>query len=168
MKHVKELLDKISSYNIFNNLLPGILYVVLLNEFFNINLIQEQFFIGIFLYYFIGLFISRIGSLIVEPLLIKMKILRFSEYSEYILACERDSKLERLSESNNMYRTLISLALAILLSRLYLFISVKFELSKSIEFYLLSFLILVTFIFAYIKQTNYITSRIQNHQNKHV
>ena len=163
---MKELLDKISSYNIFNYLLPGILYVVLLSEFSEVNIIQDEFIIGAFLYYFIGLVISRVGSLIVEPIFKKLKILKFAEYSEFITACENDSKIETLSESNNMYRTLVALFLTLLLSKIYVFASIKYEWPKSTDFYLLAMLVLTMFIFAYRKQTNYITKRIKHHIKK--
>ncbi len=163
---MKELLDKISSYNIFNYLLPGILYVVLLSEFSEVNIIQDEFIVGAFLYYFIGLVISRVGSLIVEPIFKKLKILKFAEYSEVLIACEKDSKIETLSESNNMYRTLVALFLTLLLSKLYVFASMKYEWSESTGFYLFAMLILTMFIFAYRKQTNYITKRIKYYNHK--
>ena len=66
---MKELLDKLSSYNIFNYLLPGILFSVLASKTTELNLIQIDIILGVFVYYFIGLIISRIGSLIIEPIL---------------------------------------------------------------------------------------------------
>lgn len=51
---MKELLDKISSYNLFNYLLPGILFVCIAKHFTDYNFIQDNDFIGAFLYYFIG------------------------------------------------------------------------------------------------------------------
>jgi len=160
---MKEFLDKISSYNIFNYLLPGILYVVLLSEFSEVNIIQHDIIVGLFLYYFIGLVISRIGSLIVEPIFKKLKILKFADYSDFIVACEKDQKIETLSESNNMYRTLVSLFLTLIFSKLYIFITTKYNLSQSICFYLLAMLLLSIFILAYRKQTNYIANRIRHH-----
>lgn len=160
---MKELLDKISSYNIFNYLLPGILYAVLLSEFSEVDIIQEDIIVGLFLYYFIGLVISRIGSLIIEPILKKMKILKFVEYSEFITACEKDSKIETLYEANNMYRTIIALFLSLLFSKLYVFLATKYEWSLNTVFCILAVLLLTMFIFAYRKQTNYITKRIKHH-----
>lgn len=162
---MKELLEKISSYNIFNYLLPGILYAVLLSEFSEANIIQEDIIVGAFLYYFIGLVISRIGSLIVEPFLKKVKFLKFAEYSEFITACEKDPKIDLLSESNNMYRTLVALFVSLLFSMLYVFLITKYEWSINSSFYVLTVLLLAMFIFAYRKQTNYITKRIKHQTN---
>jgi len=52
---MKEILDKISSYNFFNYLLPGILFVVITEEFTSYSFIQENLVLGVFIYYFIGL-----------------------------------------------------------------------------------------------------------------
>ena len=66
---MKELLDKLSSYNLFNYLFPGILFVTIAKETTSLDLLQENIITGVFLYYFIGLVISRVGSLLIEPLL---------------------------------------------------------------------------------------------------
>jgi len=160
-------MDKISSYNIFNYLLPGILYVVLISEFSAVNLIQDDIVVGAFLYYFIGLVISRIGSLIVEPIFKKVKILKHAEYSDFIAASEKDTKIETFSESNNMYRTLVALFLILLFSKLYILLSMKYEWSRSTDFYIIATVLLIMFILAYRKQTNYITKRIEHHLKKH-
>lgn len=105
---MKELLDKLSSYNIFNYLLPGILFSVIASNTTELDLIQKDLFVGVFVYYFVGLVISRFGSLLVEPLLKKTNFLKFADYKEFIRASEKDKKIEVLSEANNMYRTFIS------------------------------------------------------------
>ena len=109
MQNMKEILEKISSYNLFNYLLPGLVFVVILNKLTDYNLVQTDLLIGLFLYYFIGLVISRIGSIVIEPLLKKLKIIKFSEYIDFVKASALDTKIETLSEANNVYRTLCSM-----------------------------------------------------------
>lgn len=58
---MKEILEKVSSYNLFNYLLPGTVFVFVLSKISGYNFIQKDLLIGAFLYYFIGLVISRIG-----------------------------------------------------------------------------------------------------------
>ena len=77
---MESVLEKLSSYNIFNNLLPGVMFVIFAKQFTNINLVQEDVFIAAFLYYFIGLIISRVGSLVLEPLLIKIGLIKYASY----------------------------------------------------------------------------------------
>lgn len=72
---MKEILDKLTSYNLFNYLLPGVVFAVLASKVTRFTLIQQDLVAGAFLYYFIGLVISRFGSLILEPIL-KNNLLR--------------------------------------------------------------------------------------------
>lgn len=113
---LKDLIGKLSSYNLFTNLLPGILFVALLRELTNLNLIFEPIFLGLFLYYFIGIVINRIGSLVIEPILRKIKFLTFIDYSKFVKASKMDEKIEILSENNNMCRSLVALCLTLLLA----------------------------------------------------
>lgn len=157
---MKEILDKISSYNLFNYLLPGVLFVCISKQFTDYNFIQENDFIGVFLYYFIGMVISRFGSVIIEPILKKIKFLKFSEYNRYVTASKKDIKLELLSEVNNTYRTLNSMIITLVLFKIFYSIETKFELDSSVSITILTILVFILFIFSYRKQTNYITKRI--------
>lgn len=111
---MNELLNKISSYHLFNYLLPGCLFAVAGSKLTNRHLSQDNIALGLFLYYFYGLVISRIGSLLVEPLLKKLGFLKFADYRKFVSACKNDPKIEILSESNNMYRTICSLLLVLM------------------------------------------------------
>lgn len=163
---MKELLDKISSYNLFNYLLPGVIYVGILNKATSIDLILENNFIGGFFYYFIGLVISRLGSLIIEPILKKWKIVKFSDYGDFIDASKEDDKIILFSEVNNTYRTLISLSLLLGLSVLYDKFIVPLELASIWINSALSISLIVLFTFSYRKQTGFINKRIKKHKSK--
>ncbi len=159
---MKELLDKISSYNLFNYLFPGILFAVLSKEITIYSFLQENLIIGVFVYYFIGLVVSRIGSLIIEPILKKLSFLKFADYKDFISASQTDSKIELLSEINNMYRTLTSLFILLLLLKLYELIESNLPILKDWNSYILLALLLFMFLFSYRKQTNYIIKRIKS------
>src|SRR5262245_29525169 len=102
---MKELLDKLSSYNLFNYLLPGTVFVAAAQRISAHTFKDENIVVELFLYYFIGLVISRLGSLILEPVMKKAKFVRFAPYRDYISACAKDAKIETLSEQNNSFRT---------------------------------------------------------------
>lgn len=87
---MKELLDKISSYNLFNYLFPGILFAILSKEITTYSFLQENLIIGVFVYYFIGLVVSRIGSLIIEPILRKLSFLKFADIKDFISALQKN------------------------------------------------------------------------------
>jgi hypothetical protein len=116
---MKEFFEKISSYNMFNNLLPGILFVVIAKHITIYDFVQSDILLGLFLYYFIGLIIGRIGSLVIEWFLKKVNFIKYSLKEDFIATQEQDKRIDILLESNNMYRTLCAMGLFLLLLKLY-------------------------------------------------
>lgn len=163
---MKEIIEKISSYNIFNYLFPGIIFSQLLNVITPYNIIGKDIFTDLFKFYFIGLVISRIGSIIIEPLLRKMKILKFADYSDFINASKTDSKIDLLSEVNNMYRTILSAIALLLLAKLWNTIEINYAIDTKITLLLIVAFMGFLFLFSYVKQTNYIKRRIDNTKSK--
>ena len=158
---MNELINKISSYNLFNYLLPGVIFTVFIEYSTPYKILQESMIINAFLVYFIGLVISRIGSLIVEyPL---KKIVSHEKYENFIEASKKDKKIEVLSEVNNMYRTFISLFLILIIFKL---CDNFCSGIKNYMFYILTLLLFLLFIASYIKQTKYIKKRVQHQCQK--
>src|SRR5437667_11552018 len=98
---MNELLAKISSYNLFNYLLPGIVFTALAGDTLGNPIAQRDLLTAAFLYYFIGLAISRFGSVVIEPILKRIAFVHFSEYKDFLAASEKDGHLAVLSEANN-------------------------------------------------------------------
>lgn len=163
---MKDFLEKISSYNLFNNLLPGAVFAFIVKDIGDIPLTNDNIFITFFMFYFIGVAVSRIGSLIIEPLLKYLRIINFRPYSEFVLATDSDSKLETLSETNNMYRSFVSLVFSIGIVEGYKLVLEKFEISGIINGLIIIFLLFLLYIFSYRKQTNYISERIETRIRK--
>lgn len=162
---MKELFDKISSYNIFNYLLPGVVFVCIAKYFLQYNFVQENDLIGAFLYYFIGMIISRFGSVVIEPISRKFRIVEFAEYGDFISASKQDNKIELLSEVNNTSRTLISLFFILLVLKGYESIEIHLKIPQQVSLFISIILILILFIFSYRKQTAYITKRIHHYKS---
>ena len=154
------LVDKISSYNIFNYLLPGCLFAAISDLVTDYRLIQEDIVIGLFLYYFAGLVISQIGSLVVEPVLKAVRFVNFVEYSKFVEASKDDPKIDMLSETNNMYRTLCALFLLLVFVVLFdRFAPLQPWLVDIVPF-IVGVALLLMFLFSYRKQTAYIVGRV--------
>ena len=158
---MNDILDKLSSYNIFNNLLPGIVFVALAEPFLRRSFVQKDLLTGLFLYYFIGMVISRVGSLVVEPILKKISFLRFADYKDFVSAAQSDAKIEILSEVNNTYRTLCALFLSLIATRGYEAIETWLPTMKKGTPFVVVLSLLVIFLWSYRKQTSYITKRIE-------
>lgn len=166
MENIKVILDKLSSYNIFNYLLPGIIFVFLTKEVTDFNLIQENHLVGGFLYYFIGMIVSRVGSIMIEPILKGIKIVKFKDYKYFVQASKIDNKLELLSEVNNTYRTVLSMLILTCLEYAYMWLKAKYGLSHEFTLIITISFMTILFLFSYRKQTNYITARIEANLNK--
>ncbi len=158
---MKTLLEKISSYNIFNYLLPGAVFAFWMTNYGGVALIQEDIVSALFLYYFLGLVISRFGSLVIEPFLKATRWVKFAKYPAYLEASKEDEKLEVFSESNNIYRTFISFFVLTGLSKFYTFLQTKYDFAASSEMWIVIFLLLVLFLFSYRKQTQFIVARVE-------
>jgi hypothetical protein len=158
---MNELLSKLSSYNVFNYLFPGIIFAILAGEIIHYPIIQKDVFTGAFLYYFLGLVVSRFGSLIIEPFLKRVSFVKFADYKDFVAASQKDPKLDVLSETNNTYRTLASLFSLVLLLKVYMRVEAHFPALRKWDGTILGVLLLVMFLFSYRKQTSYITKRIK-------
>ena len=158
---MRDLLDKLSSYNIFNYLLPGTIFVGLSAKLTSYSLIQENLLVGLFLYYFIGLVISRIGSLTVEPFLKWTKFVKFASYEDYVKASKSDPKIEIFSEQNNVFRTLCSLSVALIFFKIYDELKTNLSWSTDTMDFIFLLGLLVLFLLSYRKQTKYVVQRIE-------
>jgi len=161
---MKDILQKLSTYNIFNYLLPGIVFVALLRLLTSYDLVINEAILGAFFYYFIGMIISRIGSIIIEPILKKTSIVKFSDYKKFISASKNDEKIELFSEVNNMYRTFLSMLVILLLIVIYENVSSLINLSQTIKSIIGLLVLILLFIFSYRKQTDYINKRIDSQE----
>jgi hypothetical protein len=157
---MKEIMEKISSYNLFNYLLPGALFAVIAERISDYKIVQKDTVIGLLLYYFIGLVISRVGSLIVEPISKRVGFVVFSDYNDFVRASQDDAKIELFSEINNMYRTLCSLFVVLLVLKIYSVAESACGFIKDWGIYGVLILLLTMFLFAYRKQTEYIRKRV--------
>ena len=160
---MKEFIEKISSYNLFNNLLPGILFAIIAKQTTKYDLIQSDILLGLFLYYFIGLIISRFGSLVFENILIKLKFVNYANYKDFVQTQKEDSKIDSLLESNNMFRTLSAMGFLLLFLKLYEYISIRLQIDDNITCISFVILIMTLFLFSYRKQTSYIRKRVEIH-----
>ena len=111
---MQAILEKLSAYNIFSYLLPGLLFVSLGERLTSFSLIQRSWIVGIVLYYFIGLVISRVGSLIVTPILERVGFVKEAPFEDYVEASASDSRIGVLSTRNNLFRTLCAMVMMLI------------------------------------------------------
>lgn len=158
---MKDLLEKLSTYNIFNYLFPGVLVAVFGTAVSSFDLLADDIVVGVFLYYFYGLVVSRIGSLVIEPILKWARVVRFASYTDFVVASRIDKKIDMLSEQNNVYRTLASTFLCLTLLGLADWALARLPTLSVYRAHITVLLLLVLFIWSYRKQTNYVSARVK-------
>lgn len=161
---MSEIIQKLSSYNLLNYLLPGIVFSVLLEQMTSYSIVQKDLFVNAFLFYFIGLCISRIGSVVIETFLKKINFVQFSHYPDFIKASKANPKIEILSEANNTYRTLLAVFVVLVFAKVYEIASKYLSFSNEVNAVLLVLGLFVLFLFSYKKQTSYINKQVEAHK----
>ena len=169
---IKSISSKISSYNIFNNLLPGIVFCVTITKLTRFNMVVDSILEQLFIWYFSGIVISRIGSLLIEGLLKKIKIkgtpyLNFADYKQYVSAAEAKPFIVTLSETNNTYRTIIALIISVGVvylydDLLYDWFAQNFAAGNKLTILLAGVLLIFLFVKSYKKQTDYIRKQVEH------
>jgi hypothetical protein len=158
---MKDLIDKLSSYNIFNYLFPGVIFAAAGTRATSFPLLLDDIVIGVFVYYLYGVVVSRIGSLLLEAFLRWTKFVQFAPYADFVAASKIDEKIETLSEQNNMFRTLASVFLCVLLLIGADAIQKRFPSIADHFLQAAIVLLLVLFVWSFRKQTDYISVRIR-------
>lgn len=174
---IKKLAEKISSYNIWNNLFPGIVFCSIVERTTRITFSTGEIWKDLFIYYFAGMIISRIGSSFIEKILksievrnkkTKEKFLKFAPYGDYIEASESDSFIKILNETNNTYRTIIAMLIAVMAAKMYDWLLYDwisgFGTAGNNSIFLIGCLLMtMLFIHSYKKQTDYIKARVEKY-----
>ncbi|WP_162928297.1 hypothetical protein [Sphingopyxis terrae] len=159
---MNELLSKISSYNIFNYLFPGAVFSIVADHL-NIVAYPSDVIDKLLWFYFIGMAISRIGSVVVEPLLRCWSFVTYSDYPRFLRACASDAKLELMVEVSNTYRTLATAFALLPLGLLAGWIAGGIGFPAPWRERLILLPLLVLFLFSFRKQVGYIQRRVNHH-----
>ena len=168
---ISKLIDKISTYLLLNNVIPGVVYIVLIERLTSFKLQMSNIWINLVLYFYIGLVIGRVGSFVIEPFLKHIKKLKFVTYLEYIKAEQSDNLVRELSMISNMYRTYSALGFCVLITiamdYVWMFVK-KYTWSKPILEVVICIILIFLFTSSFIKQNGYVSDRVEmvNELNK--
>ena len=160
MDAFKTILEKISSYNILTNIIPGAVLCVILRYLVGYDLFADHnwFIIGV-TFYIVGIINNRFGSLVISPFLNVIHFVKPCSYKEFIKAEKVDPKVTVLNTENNVFRSYISVFVLSLLAVLYRDLLSKWcFLSDNINVVIIILLVFL-FAFAYRKQTKMISQR---------
>lgn len=174
---IKNIINKISSYEVFNNLLPGFVFCFVIRKITHFSFEQATLLENLIIYYFVGMILSRIGSIIISPLMLKIKknkvqsnFIEFSKYDDYIEASESQSFIKILNETNNTYRTMISVFIVIVILKIYDWVlypkvSQLGDCFYNITIILVCLFVVTLFVLSYRKQSLFIKTRVEKYIN---
>lgn len=154
-------IEKLGTYQIITNLLPGVFFGISLKLLLGITITTENIGEEIIVYYFIGFVINRISSLIVQPILKKCKLIYEVPYLDYFKAVKIDSKIDVLSETNNYFRALLTSSLLLIVISVARISIWKINWFYSNWKWLSMIFLVILFLFAYKKQTKLICKRVK-------
>ncbi|RKU09414.1 hypothetical protein C6502_12920 [Candidatus Poribacteria bacterium] len=163
---MKAVLEKLSAYHIFGYLLPGSLFVILGERLTSFSLIQRSWIVGIVLYYFIGLVISRVGTLIVKPVLERIGLVREASYDDYVEASESDSRIDILSAQNNLFRTLCAMVMMLIGLKIGEKVIGVLPWGADVYDFIVLVALFILFVFSYRKKTQELVRRVKHVQQK--
>lgn len=173
---IKSVSDKISSYNLFNNLLPGVIFCTVVNDATRFSISSENIIEQVVIWYFVGMIISRIGSIYVEGGLKRLKFknkksLVFADYKQYSVAAEAKPFIATLSETNSIYRTAVSLLVVLEIvflydKLLYDWIESKCVIGNTLIAGVAGLFLILLFIQSYKKQTDYVRKQVEKYASE--
>lgn len=117
-------------------------------------------------YYFVGMALSRVGSLLVEPVLRRLSVVKSGEYEKYLQASEVDPKLELMIEISNTYRTLATTFIVLLFFVFYLYTTSSLGLNPQWQLRLAVALLSLLFLAALSKQSDFVSKRIARYSER--
>ncbi len=154
------ILKKLDSYQILTNLLPGAFFGLTLKFFVGLTPPTQNIGEDIAVYYFMGLIINRVGSLVVEPILKKLRFIKYASYPDFAKATKTDSKINTLSEMNNYTRSLLACILLLPIIQILKEWALKCSWLTMNWKWVAIVLLFLLFLFAYRKQTDYVCKRV--------
>lgn len=158
---MNNFIEKLGTYQIMTNLLPGVFFGTSLKLLLGITLPIENIGEEIIVYYFMGFVINRISSLIVKPILKKCKFIREAPYTDYLKAVKIDSKIDVLSETNNYFRALLTSSLLLIVISIVRISIWKIKWISSNWKWMSMIFLVILFLFAYKKQIKFICKRVE-------
>ncbi len=166
METLTRLLDKISSYDFLNYLLPGSIFCVLLKHLVGYDIIAFSMIENFLICYFVGLVISRFGSLVIKEVMKKVGFFVEVNYKDFLAAEKVDPKLIVLNAVNNMFCSFASAMFLLLLAYLVKYIAIIATIVTNHLGVIVVLLLLVLFLFSVRKQTAFIKRRVEHSQGK--
>ena len=154
------MFDKLDAYDVLANLVPGaaLTYALHFSQF--PTPAPNDWAAFLLVAFVAGVTTNRIGSLILDPILRKLKFLKPKNYESFVASERSDKKLQTLVSNHGLYRTFFTAGLIYLLL---LGLSSMFpSLASANQLVFILFVVagMTVFLFAFRKEDDYIHTRV--------
>lgn len=162
---INTITKSISRYEFINNLIPGVLLCYLL-QYVGYDFLTDKLVTNLVIGYVVGVINGRVSSLVVEPFCRKVNIIQWRDYRLYNEAKKQRPFISTLQETANMYRSMASIFLIVLLFVAFKWMSRCWVWLNDNAFLILLIILLILFLFSYRKQVNdYVVKNIDETTN---
>lgn len=152
---METLIKGLGAYDLFVNLIPGVLYYLFAPDWFQQLFTSANGFELLIVCYFFGIVLSRVGSLVIENFLKWRSWILIPDYMSFIKAEEMDEKVSKLERIGSLSSMAIILCLVYTANNLCGYSPIGWY--KTIVFLALAIL----FVFSFMKQKRYVAERVQ-------
>jgi hypothetical protein len=164
---LSKLPEKISHYEILNNLIPGTALCFILS-YLGYPILDYGVGTCVMICYLVGLINNRFSSLVIESICRKTKFVEWRQHELYDLAKKERPFVETFLESANMYRAFISVFFVSLIAYGIQKILPESTFLQDYGLWILLSSLFLLFLFSYRKQVNkYVVKSIDEVQHKH-
>lgn len=162
---LKSLLERVSSYQIFTFLLPGVAFLAPLTWYYSKPIPETTIWEKLLICYFVGMIISRIGTFVFESwpghLPCKRLGIELINYPQLIKSEKLDSKIGSLLQVSNTYRSMAGAAFSLLLVGLVNhFYNLGFHFPRVLHW--INIFLCILFYSSFKKQYWYVNERVKN------
>ena len=168
MEWINSFLARVSKYEWLNRLLPGVFFVLMARVLECPMFSPQNWIESLGAYILWGELSSRIGAVVVEPLLRFANIVKFAEYDDYQDYQKSNKEYSDMLMTNaNFARTLCALGIILLAMRTLLLLP-SYDHIACMAFGWKDLAIIawvVLFLFAYCRQVNFLVRRIEKFKN---
>jgi hypothetical protein len=158
------MLDRFDAYNFVTSLIPGAALLLALGASGFPTPDLKNVIPFIVVSFALGAISNRLGSLAIDPLIRRLRLLPKKDYDSYIRASEHDRKLDAIVQNANLYRTFATAGLVYFSLLLLRKVAVAVGISQSYFAQILLAVAILIFVAAYIGQDRYISKRVQAHR----
>ena len=167
---MKSIINQISRYHIINYLIPGLFVMIASKCMTNIAVCIDKMWVICIIGYVTGMVLNRLGSLVIEGVLMRFKLIKHAPIECYVRAEKKDKKIQELLTDANMYRTMSVASIALVIECIYLSIIGLLIPMNATMLIIVLVLMGMLFFASYIKQTRHIVGRVNaiKEKNKNV